>query len=201
MKLTVKEAATRLGMSPRGVRSALHAGRLKGYKQHGRWVIPSQTLLLDARQRAARQEKADAIRAVVEDALPSRVARDARRRKRSVVDLEPFQAMHALLVALRGTDEGVCPDHRAAVVELNDALLALGEAHVVFAPAAKAAAYDLARRAAGRVVAALAPGRLVAAAHPRSQAQGHRGGLRVRPHRPRGPRGPHRSAVPAPRPR
>lgn len=95
-------------------------------------------LPLDERRRAALHGKAEAVRGRVEDALPSRAALRGGRRQRSVVDLEPFPALHALLA------------------ELRDALLRLGEAHVVFAPAAKAETFDQARRAVGQAIAALA---------------------------------------------
>ena len=58
MELTITEAATLLGRSPRTVRAQVARGELPGFKRGGQWVIRREALPLSEAQRAALQQKA-----------------------------------------------------------------------------------------------------------------------------------------------
>ena len=53
MELTITEAATLLGRSPRTVRAQVARGELPGFKRGGQWVIRREALPLSEAQRAA----------------------------------------------------------------------------------------------------------------------------------------------------
>ena len=74
MELSVREAATLMGRSPRTVRAQLARGELPGVKRGGRWRVQRRHLPLTEDQRRALQTKADGIRQLVDDALPGRTA-------------------------------------------------------------------------------------------------------------------------------
>ncbi len=151
MKLTIRESAAILGCSPRTVRARIARGELPAVKHGGRWLLDRSDLPLTDSQRQTLQTRADAIRATVDAALPSRAALRHGDRRRSVVDLDPFRRGAALLAELRATPEA--PSGAAPLLE--DGLLALAEAHHLFAPPAKLAALRRARAALGRAVGVL----------------------------------------------
>ena len=91
MELSIREVAVLLGRSPRTVRAQASRGDLPGVKRNGRWRIERRNLPLTEDQRRALQAKADTIRDTVEAALPSRMARSAGQRTRSIADLEAFR--------------------------------------------------------------------------------------------------------------
>ncbi|MCK6504091.1 helix-turn-helix domain-containing protein [Myxococcota bacterium] len=90
MELTVREAATLLGRSPRAVRAQAARGELPAVKRGRQWLIVSEGVPLTPTQRRAVQARADSVRAVVEAALPGRDARSTGDRYRGLGDLEAF---------------------------------------------------------------------------------------------------------------
>ncbi len=66
MELTLKEAATVLGKSPRQIRYLIKAGRLPGKKQGSQWRIASDDLPLTDAQRASLADRLEAARAAFE---------------------------------------------------------------------------------------------------------------------------------------
>lgn len=70
MDLSVSEAATLLGCSPRTLRAQLQRGEIAGVKRNGQWRIARRNLRLDESQRRRLQAKADRVRDAVEEVLP-----------------------------------------------------------------------------------------------------------------------------------
>ncbi|MCB9765616.1 MAG: helix-turn-helix domain-containing protein [Alphaproteobacteria bacterium] len=153
MDLTLREAATLLGRSPRTLRGQLARGDVPGRKKGGRWLIPSDTLPLTEPQRRALQAKADEVRELVEDALPSRTARRRKEGLRSVVDLEAFRVGRPVLRALQAADR---PALVPAAAELERCLVILAEGCHLFHREPKLAALNEARSHLGRAIGHLA---------------------------------------------
>ncbi len=130
MNLSVREAASLLGRSPRTVRAQLARGDLAGRKKNGRWSVARQHLPLTEKQRTALAGKAAALRQTLEDALPSRLARTTGDRQRSLADLDAFRLGGELLSELRERGEPALGErqHRRIVSLLERGLLALAEA-------------------------------------------------------------------------
>lgn len=163
MLLSVTEAATLLGKSPRAVRAALARGELPGRKQGGRWVVPREGLPLSEAQHRALQARADEIRAVVEDALPSRGATRRGDRRRSLADLEVFRAACEVTRQVQARDDAPLQ----ARDELERGLLALAEGWYQYESGARLDALTRARAAFSRAAAQL----LLAAPWPPSAAE------------------------------
>lgn len=130
MNLSVREAATLLGRSPRTVRAQLARGELNGKKKGGRWTIERRALPLTERQREALQTKADGLRQALDEALPSSLATHHGQRTRSLADLDAFRLGAELLGKVRTEtapelDESL--RQRVAAL-LEGSLLALAEA-------------------------------------------------------------------------
>lgn len=158
MQLTVREAATLLGQSPRTVRARLLRGDLPGTKDGGRWAIDRRDLPLTERQRQALQHKAESLRRTLDEALPSRLARTAGQRTRSIADLEAFRHGAELLAELEGASCSEEPGHRRTARLVRGALLALSEVVHHYDGEMKLAAVRRARtglaRAAGELLLA-----------------------------------------------
>jgi len=154
MELSVREAATLMGCSPRTVRAQLARGELPGKKRNGRWRVDRRNLPLTEAQHRVLQEKAQAVRDAVEAALPSRTARRAGDRGRSVYDLDAFRAGAEVLRSLRAAGDDDLPEatRRRAEAAIEAALLALSEAVVQFERDLKLAAI---RRSRARLARAL----------------------------------------------
>ena len=160
MDLSIGEAAALLRRSQRTVRAQVARGAIPGFKQGGRWRIPRDTLPLDEAQQRALQSKADAIRAALESALPSRTAKTRGQRMLSMVDLDPFRAGHTLLTTMRQVaDSADIADGPAGVApacrEVEAGLLTVGCAHHHFALDVKIHALTRARDHFSRAAAAL----------------------------------------------
>lgn len=150
MELSLREAATLLGRSPRTLRGQLARGDIPGKKKGNRWVVPSDSLPLTEPQRRALQAKADEVRELVEQALPSRVARTRGKGGLSVADLDAFRHTLPVYVAVRAR-----PDLAACADELEQALLELAEGCHHFHPEPKTQAFVAARAHLGRAVGRL----------------------------------------------
>jgi excisionase family DNA binding protein len=161
MLLTVDEAATLLHISPRAVRARLQRGELKGHKDGGQWRVSRAALPLTAERHRELQARADTIREVVDNALPSR-APSLRPQKRHLPDLMAFRALVAILQDLRmaadvsGRPAPVVRAHTAADRMLETALEGIGRAWPIFAPQHRLHFLDLARSEIGGAIAWLA---------------------------------------------
>ena len=153
MELSITEAATLLGRSPRTVRAQVARGELPGFKRGGQWVIRKEALPLSEAQRAALQQKAETLRGALEDALPPRLAERAGQTRRGLADLDAFTRCAALsrsLQAARPEDApGVPLDRARRLVER--AALAVAEASAQFDRHARRRALLRARAALGRL--------------------------------------------------
>lgn len=157
MELSVREAATLMGRSPRTVRAQLARGDLPGIKRGGHWRVERRHLPLTEAQRQALEAKADSIRQVVENALPSRSATRTGERSRSVADLDAFRRGAEVLAALRAAEPGQIdePTRRRADAALEASLLALSESALHFEHQAKREALDRCRSELARALALL----------------------------------------------
>ncbi len=157
MKLSVREAATLLGRSPRTVRAQLARGDLPGKKHNGQWRIERRHLPLTEAQRNALQNKADAIRRTVDEVLPSRMARTSGQRSRSIADLDSFRRGAEILTEIRAADGDALrePARERTVALLDDALLALAEGIQLFDRELKLEALNRARASLARGAATL----------------------------------------------
>ncbi len=168
MQLSVREAATLLRKSSRAVRAQVARGELPGTKRDGRWYVDGRKLPLTEAQRRALQQKADAVRQMVDEALPSRMAATLGHRGRSIADLDGFRLGAEVLAAIRADTSAVLD---AAVREqvgdsLEQALLALAEAVQQFDRELKVAAAARARAGLARAVGMLFIGAGIPPAEP-----------------------------------
>ena len=69
MTLTIKQAASQLGMTVRQVRYMIQQGKLAARKIQGRWIIDSGDLPTSDQRVAAGDRKARQLRGLVDDAL------------------------------------------------------------------------------------------------------------------------------------
>jgi hypothetical protein len=152
MKLTIREAATLLGRSPRTLRDQVSRGEIPASKRDGRWVVERRHLPLTDSQRQALQVRAQEIRSVVDEALPGRLADRPSDRRRSLADLDAFRLGAETLRVLLSESADSAAD---AVPHLHAALLDLAESQAVFTRASKLSAIDRARASVGRAVATL----------------------------------------------
>ena len=84
MELSLKEAATRLGKTPRQVRYLIRQGKLAAQKVAGRWILKDRDLPWSAEREqrfAARQQE---LRAAVDEALQPQLGRSPAYSVRSV---------------------------------------------------------------------------------------------------------------------
>ncbi len=156
MDLTVREAAVVLGRRPRTVRAQLARGELPGKKRGGRWRVDDRELPLSEAQRRALQRKADRVRRVVEDALPSRMATSRGQRSRSIADLDAFRRGAEVLAEMRRDCQvldGAARERAAAMAE--EGLLAFSEGVMLFDREHKLEALKRARSNLARCAAVL----------------------------------------------
>ncbi|MEQ9500026.1 MAG: helix-turn-helix domain-containing protein [Deltaproteobacteria bacterium] len=154
MELSVKEAATLIGKSPRTVRHLVRTGQLPARREGRAWRIDRDTLLAyDPAGRAAQREQVLHLREHVEDALDAITptadpapARDFY----SVRDLHAFRIATAIL-----TDLPARPETTAVRDALRATLRALSEGCHRFRPPDKRAAYRDARAHASVAIAEL----------------------------------------------
>jgi len=129
MELSVREVAVLRGESVRAVRGQIARGEIPAVKRDGRWLVDRGRLPLTESQRRTLQVKADSVREAVEQALPSRMARTAGQRARSLVDLDAFRLGAELLFEIRKDAPGPQPALRLeSAALLEEALLSLAEA-------------------------------------------------------------------------
>ncbi|KFB70854.1 MAG: DNA binding domain, excisionase family [Candidatus Accumulibacter phosphatis] len=150
MKLTLEQAAARLGKSERQIRYLVHNGRLPAEKIGGRWLIDSDALTLSDGQREAVERKERQLRAAVEEGLGLPAASE-RSPRYSVRDLKGFQLA---LPLYRQTAACLGADHPATLA-LRRVLEELARGCHRFEHAEKAEAYRQARDAASAAVVEL----------------------------------------------
>ena len=100
MLLTVAEAATALGCSPRAVRARLARGEIKGQKQDGQRRIPRGHMPLTEAQHRTLQARADTIRELVEVVLLPQLAQRLPGSRDGFADLSAFRAGGSILADL-----------------------------------------------------------------------------------------------------
>lgn len=127
MDLTVREAATLLGVPTRTLRGQLARGDMPGKRRGGRWVLCAQDLPLNEAQRRQLAARADAVRATVEEALPSRLAPTRGSAGRSVLDCAVYRTLRGVIDGIRAAPDqaGLQPALdalRASVLDLSDAI-------------------------------------------------------------------------------
>ncbi|MEM7204999.1 MAG: helix-turn-helix domain-containing protein [Planctomycetota bacterium] len=145
MDLSLHDAATRLGKSPRQVRYLIRQGNLRARKVGGRWLIASDDLPLTATRKEAQERKRERLREAVETGLGLEPEPTPRKRY-SVRDLKAFQVMapiHARAAQSLGTEH-------AATATLRESLAQLSCGCHRYDHAEKATAYGTARDLASR---------------------------------------------------
>ncbi|HMV06795.1 MAG TPA: helix-turn-helix domain-containing protein [Accumulibacter sp.] len=150
MKLSLEQAAARLGKSERQVRYLIMNGRLPAEKVAGRWLIDSAALPLSPGQQSAIERKERQLRAAVEDGLGLSEANE-RAPRYSVRDLKAFQLaqpVHGKALALLGADH-------PATAALRSVLGALTRGCHRFDYGEKAEAYRFARDATSEAIVEL----------------------------------------------
>jgi hypothetical protein len=150
MQLTLRDAAILLDLNPRTLRARALRGDVPGTKTAKGWTFDHRQLPLTDAQRARIQHRADALRDVVEAAVPGRLAVDPDPNHRGLLDLDAFRLGLPVLTALRAA-----PDRAAAADALQAALLDVAEAAFVYDRLQKLAALNRARASLGRCVAHL----------------------------------------------
>ncbi len=89
MKLTLEQAATRLGKSKRQVLYLIRNGSLQAEKLAGHWFIDSEHLPLEPEQQRSVERKQRQLRAAIEEALV--IEPETEQKRYSVLDLKAFQ--------------------------------------------------------------------------------------------------------------
>jgi hypothetical protein len=156
MELSVREAATLCGKSPRTLRAQLARGELPGVKRNGRWRVDRRHLPLTEAQRRALQARADGVRRLVEDALPSRTATKRGEPARSLADLDAFRVTVALMNRVsEDAKRDTSPTARRLETYLRRAALMLAETFHQFDPRLKLEAVNRARSQLARATAVM----------------------------------------------
>ena len=150
MKLTLEQAAVRLGKSERQIRYLIQSGKLVAEKVGGRWLIDSEQLPLSDGQRLAVERKERQLRAAVEDGL-GLAQSDDRPPRYSVRDLKAFQ----LALPLQQKASTLLGADHPATVALRHVLEELTRGCHRFDYADKAEAYRQARDAASTAIVEL----------------------------------------------
>lgn len=149
MKLSLEQAATRLGKSRRQVLYMIQKGSLPAEKLAGSWFIDADHLPLDAAQQRRADDKQRQLKAAVEEALA--IEPESEHRRYSVRDLKAFQIA---LPLYRQTCQALTADHPASRA-LKQVLEALSQGCHRFDRQEKAAAYRAARDQASLAVCEL----------------------------------------------
>ncbi len=150
MQLSLNEAATMLGKTPRQVRYMIKQGKITAEKVEGRLKIESDSLPLTEGQRRAAAARADNVREAVESAIePTNTAGEAAKAKRYTVrDLRAFKEGEPLYRELIGK----CGIEDPAVSFLSRSLELLAQGCHAFHPTDKVAYYAESREAASAAV-------------------------------------------------
>ncbi len=151
MKLTLEQAASRLGKSVRQIRYMIKEGQLPAEKVAGRWFIDSDDLSTDSVRQKTSERRQRQLRAAVEEALEVDTPEE-RQKRYSVWDLKAFKIGVPLY---RETCKALSEEHPAATA-LRFALTELCRGCHRFDRAAKAEAYRAARDAVSEAVCELA---------------------------------------------
>ncbi len=149
MRLSLDEAATRLGKTTHQLRYLIKTGRLQASKVAGRWQLESSALPLSEGQQKAVARRQRQLRAAVEEGLG--LAGSERPPRYSVRDLKAFQIALPVYDKARSALGGEHP----AVVSLRQVLVLLSRGCHRYDRADKAEAYRQARDAASLAVCEL----------------------------------------------
>lgn len=149
MRLTLKEAAVKLGVSERQIRYAIQQGRLSAKKEGGRWFVELAALPRTEAQEKVKEAKERRVRRRVEDALS--VGPSSEKGAYSVRNLRAFQAGAPLWHQARE----YLGDEHPVTEQLRLSLEHLSVGCHRFLRLEKAEAYGAARDAASRAVCAL----------------------------------------------
>ncbi len=140
MKLSIDEAAIRLGKTRRQVQYLIQTDRLKAEKVDNRWYIEASELPPSPGQQQARERKARRLRAAVDEALE--VPTTGKQAERySVRDLKAFQIASDIY---RQTCAHIGPDHPASL-SIWQCILELGRGCHRYRNEEKSSAYGTAR--------------------------------------------------------
>lgn len=150
MRLSLKEAATKLGKSTRQVRYMVQKGQLEASKAEGRWFIELDRLPLSTKQQASKERKRAKLKETVEAVLGVDQS-EPRQRRYSVRDLKAFQ----IAVPIYGEIEKQLGKDHPATSSLRDVLLQLSRGCHRFEQSEKALAYREARDSASKAVCEL----------------------------------------------
>lgn len=149
MKLTLEQAATRLGKSRRQVLYLIQKGDLPAEKMAGSWFVDSDHLPLEPEQQRIAAHKQRQFKAAVEEALA--IEPESEQKRYSVRDLKAFQIA---LPLYRQACQALTADHPASQA-LKQVLESLSQGCHRFDRQEKAAAYRGARDQASLAVCEL----------------------------------------------
>ena len=149
VKLTIPEAAAKLGKSPRQIRYSIKSGELPAQLSGGRWLIDASALSLSQGQLAALERKQRQLRLAVEDSLD--LPAKGHRPRYSIRDLEAFQIA---LPLYQQSVEHLGAQHTASET-LRNVLVELTQGCHRYDHGEKAACYRTARDLASQAVCAL----------------------------------------------
>jgi len=122
MDLSIKDAATALGRSPRQIRYMISTGKITAVKQNGFWIIKSEDLPLNDEQRERIRSRISDVRHALDEALepvekaatpPDKKAKSEGKEGKhySVTDFQAFQAGERIyrdMVEALGKDDEAC---------------------------------------------------------------------------------------------
>lgn len=150
MKLSLNEAAVRLGKTRRQIRYLIQKGELEAEKVGGHWFFDSKTLPLSEGQKQASERKQRQLRAAVEEALDIE-SQQGQKRRYSVKDMKAFQIA---LASYREITQVLGADH-SAVLALRQSLEYLSLGCHRFERSSKVDAYRVARDKASLAICEL----------------------------------------------
>ena len=160
MDLSLTDAATLLGRSPRQLRYLIQQGKLVARKSGGRWVVASSNLPMTGAQRQAVAARASELRVatetslVLEQPIAAEVSEPSTRPASSLLDLRAFREGAPLYRRLRATHGADDP----ATIHLGRSLEHLAQGCHGGRQTARVTAYGEARREAAAALVALAVG-------------------------------------------
>lgn len=160
MDLTVTEAATLLGLTPRAVRARLVRGELKGRKHGGQWKVRKTDLPQTPAELAETQARVTDLRDALEAGIPAAV-----KKKLGAIPLDALEAFDLGRAVLTELTSAAAPALDGARQSLEAGLISLAAGHHRFARKPKLEAL---RRSRDHVSEAIARLLLVVPGDPRA---------------------------------